>query len=200
MDKKIQRLQEIMSKALKLRRELDLIDFTTLAGEAADIYSLAKEELETKIMIANLEDGIEEENKKEALPDWAKVGEWGYDTAREEYFEIVAVTPFNVEVAYLDDEFTMVIGIPIFNADCVQARKRPFNAEEMKELIGKLYESSLRKFIITGYDKEKNAIKVNELWFTAEELMNGKNACNPPMVDGKPCYVLEHLENGEWVK
>lgn len=136
------------------------------------------------------------ERPVKALPDWVKAGKWGYDTAREEYFEVVAVTPFNVEVAYLDDGFTIVIGNPFFNADCVQAHKRPFNAEEMQKLVGKVIENCKYILWCDGYDKESNLIITQLKALTAEDLIKGGYA-----VDREPCYVLEHLNGkGEWVK
>ena len=132
----------------------------------------------------------------EQLPDWCKVGEWGYDTSREKYFEIVGVTPFNVEVAYLDDALTTVIGISIFNADCVQAHKRPFNDKEMREIVGKNLETPGFVKFIFSYDKEEGTLESYDFLYTADDLFE-----DDFKFDGKPCYVLEHRnDKGEWVK
>lgn len=132
------------------------------------------------------------------LPDWCKAAKWGYDTEREEYFEIVAVTPFNVEVAYLDGEFTMVIGIPIFNGDCVQARKRPFNAEEMKALVGKVIEKGPSMHLVIGFEnvfENECMIHVNNCMYSGNDLIRHEYT-----IDGKLCCKFEHFENGKWVE
>lgn len=118
-----------------------------------------------------------------------KVPEWIYDTVKRKY----------VHVEKAEDYDWWVDNIACGRIK--QARKRPFNEKEMQNLVGKMYESSCCTFLITGYSRQKKSIKVNELWFDSEELMNGKNSIYPPLIDNKPCYVLEHkTENGEWVE
>lgn len=185
MDNKFKRLQEIMSKALKLRRELDLIDLTTLAGEAADIYSLAKEELETQSMIADLEAGIEAENKKEAaLPDWCKVGEWVYQKMIKEY----------IQIGNLDMAHRAMLEDDIKNGATVQARKRPFNEKETKNMIGKVLRGDKFDYCALITYTEANMIETQHHTYTPDELIDAYT------IDGKPCYKLEHFENGEWVE
>ena len=133
------------------------------------------------------------------LPDWVKECAVGYDNEQERYFKVTDIDKKWCDVEYLDDGNGATCDYPDMQK-CSEARKRPFNAKEMKELFGKVYESSCCTFLITGYDKRKKSIKVNELWFNSEELINGKNSINPPLIDGKPCYKLEHLKNGEWVE
>lgn len=135
--------------------------------------------------------------KQEKLPDWVKAGKWGYDKSLEKYFEIVIVRkPFNVEVAYLDDAWTTIIGIPVFNDDCVQANKRPFNDKEMQAIVGKNLETpSFVKFIFS-YDKEEGTLESYDFLYTADDLFE-----DDFKFEGKPCYKLEHLnEKGEWVE
>jgi hypothetical protein len=122
------------------------------------------------------------------VPEWCKIGGFVYLKALQIYKKIESAEELN----HISEQG--------YWKSCCQARLRPYNADEMKELVGKVYESSVCTFLITGYDKRSNSVKVNEVWFDAKDLMNGKNSINPPLVDGKPCGVLEHIENGEWVR
>jgi hypothetical protein len=49
--------------------------------------------------------------------------------------------------------------------------------------------------IATDFDNIMNSICIGSEWFKGDELAN-----SVWQLDGKPCYKLEHLENGEWVK
>jgi hypothetical protein len=120
------------------------------------------------------------------LPDWCKVGEWYYDKVIKQYLQI--------------DSFDMAHkarwGQDLKNGVFVQARKRPFNAEEMRNLLGKVVTNGTDAFLICVYYGETNCVSAGSFAeFNAKSLIK-----NNFTVDGKPCYVLEHLENGEWVK
>lgn len=143
------------------------------------------------------ENSLIKRSLKEELPDWVKAGKWGYDTVREEYFKIVSVTPYNVDVAYLEDESTKVIGIPRFNAECVKAHKRKFNDKEMKALVGRTFTTVDGDVsIATDFDRYLESLCIYDEWFN-----NKKLADSVWQLDGKPCYKFEHLnEKGEWVE
>lgn len=90
----------------------------------------------------------------------------------------------------------MVIGIPIFNADCVRANKRTFNDKEMKEIVGKNLETSGFVKFIYSFDKENRTLEGHDFLYTAKDLFEDDFKFN-----GKPCFKLEHLnEKGEWVE
>ena len=81
------------------------------------------------------------------------------------------------------------------------ARLRPYNADEMRGLVGKVVTTSSGRHctLVTAYKQEYSAIEPQVMlnkWLYATDLLNGGNT-----IDGKPCGVLEHLnENGEWVE
>lgn len=180
------RINRIIESALSLHRTLEDMKRFDLARKASDIYATAKEIKEGAAEIECAENGKSESFWD--LPEWAAVNKWIYNIKKHEYFKILHLN----QLAWISDE--------IKNGDYIEARQRPFNAEEMEALVGKVYESACCTFLVAGYDMRKKSIKVNELWFDSEELMNGKKSVKPLLINGKPCYVLEHLENGEWVE
>lgn len=118
------------------------------------------------------------------LPDWCKVGEWYYDKEIKQYLQF--------------DSFDMAHkarwGQELKNGVIVQARKRPFNAEEMKALVGKVIEDGDNALFVTVYYGKEECISAGCVAdFDGSDLI--RCSC-----DGKPCYKLEHLENGEWVE
>lgn len=132
--------------------------------------------------------------KKKALPDWCKVGKWGYNTETHGYFEIVSINDIFVNID-IHGYGHFQQGYGIIKKHCVEARKRKFNDKEMKEIVGKSLETpSFVKFIYS-YDKENGTLESNDFLYTAEDLFEDDFKFN-----GKPCFKLEHLENGEWVE
>ena len=123
------------------------------------------------------------------LPDWCKVGEWVcyYGDGKYEYFQI---TKIELNRLYgKDGYFSLMCNVK-------PARKRPFNADEMKALVGKVFTTIDGDVsIATDFD---NTIK--ELCIYGEFFKNKELADSAWRIDGKPCYKLEHLENGEWVE
>lgn len=120
------------------------------------------------------------------LPDWCKVGEWVYDKAINKYSQVATedVTEGLQEVRKI-----------IFKGEIVQARLRPFNADEMKALVGKVIEDKDGDcYLIYKYDATDNTVETSSCFVTDCYLLKDYT------LDGKPCGVLEHLENGEWVK
>ena len=136
------------------------------------------------------------------LPDWCKVGEWVWINGRPDklnyfgYGKITQVAPciyvqFGVESNEQETSITL---------DCLsQARLRPYNADEMKALVGeKVMNNEGNIYLCTAFIKENhtcNAAVDIDSWVTAGGLQEYGYTIN-----GKPCGVLEHLENGEWVE
>ena len=143
---------------------------------------------------------IKRESKIPEPPAWVYNAEYGYHQEYG-YVRLDEIMERETQVTIVDTGETRYVYNAIFsNGRIVEARKRSFNEKEMQSLIGKVFESPYRNFLVTGYNKQTNYIKVNEMWFNAEDLMNGKDSYTP-LIDGKPCYVLEHLnKKGEWVK
>lgn len=126
------------------------------------------------------------------LPDWCKVGEWIY-TSSEQYLKIksISIDRKNVKLSN---------GANWSNQDIidevVSARLRPYNSEEMKALVGKVAKDTYGNIsFITGYCVNKEVVYSGTTNFTAECLL--RSCC---FLDNAPCGVLEHRENGEWVK
>lgn len=141
---------------------------------------------------------IERPKKQEQLPDWVKVGETYYDYGARRYFKVTGIDDekSEVSISWEPDMSAEVISYSIFKEFARPARKRQFNAEEMKALAGKVLSDSSGEW--------RSLI----LWASGVEITTYNRSYSPDtlmvydfVVDGKPCYKLEHLnEKGEWVE
>lgn len=124
------------------------------------------------------------------LPDWCKVGEWVY-LSNEEYDKIESIDGFGVNLAS-----GAIIDKKYIHEEAVSARLRQYNGEEMMGLIGKVLRGgeNFDFFALIVY-AESGEIQTNAHCYTAAELLN-----NGYTIDGRPCGVLEHLEDGDWVE
>lgn len=129
-----------------------------------------------------------------ALPDWCKVGRCGYDNEQERYFEVIDIDKKWVDIEYLDDGNVATCSYTDMQ-NCSEACKRPFNADEMKALVGKVIENEKYTHFINAFDKGLQEVVSGDDGYSAKELVEFDYT-----IDGKPCYKLEHLENGEWVE
>jgi hypothetical protein len=131
---------------------------------------------------------IDEEEEKEEIketPSWCEIRSIVYH--QNEYLTVVG------EIG-----FTKVIlsnGKQVSISELTEARLRPFNEKEMRELVGKAitYKTSEEVFLVTYFNKVH--VGLGHLCLTAEDLLNKYTKVN-----GSPCGVYEHLENGEWMK
>ena len=138
-------------------------------------------------------------NKKSELavfPEWCKVGEWVYspcccDPNKGTYFKVTQING----VCIIGEENVCHVD------NAVRARLRPYNTEEMQALVGKIicWDRREKIYIVECCADFYGEISVyfggNE--HSAKDLIVGKYILS----DGKPCGVLEHLnENGEWVE
>lgn len=136
------------------------------------------------------------ERPAKPLPDWCKVGEWGYDTAVECYFEIVGITHFNVDVAYIGKAWRYNIGRDIFDDNYRPTHLRAFNNKEMEALVGKVLKRNTGLYLVTAYENRQNQVKIEGGWRDADALMRIWT-----WPTGAPCGVREHLNDaGEWVE
>jgi hypothetical protein len=117
------------------------------------------------------------------LTEWCKVGEWVFDAAINKYVQVSE-----------DDiiKHSTKICKYISDGEVVQARLRPWRGSE-----------SLNKVVISGGDTF--GVVIGCTWSTANvsgQWINCKKLLDDDykQPDGSPCGVLEHLENGEWVK
>lgn len=132
--------------------------------------------------------------KSEPLPDWVKVGAIGWNEFTG-YFEITAIGASALDVLYFDKYGTTskIGNITILNS--YEANKRPFHEHELDALVGKIFQDhKCRVMQIVGSAYSKIFTLMDT--YTAQDLIN-----HDFVIDGKPCYVLEHLnDKGEWVK
>lgn len=124
------------------------------------------------------------------LSKWCKVGEWCFclDDGNCKYFKITKIK----------DNF-------IYGEDCVidyhfvkQARLRPYNAEEMRGLVGMVICKGRSVHFVTGYEDVfdgEGMVHVNGGLYSANDLLQKGFT-----YDTRPCGRLEHLnDEGEWV-
>lgn len=127
------------------------------------------------------------------LPGWCKVGEW------------VWLDPGKIlgSTGYKKVKSTVGLGLNFTDGSCVyfsdrikQARLRPYNAEEMKALVGKpitMLDGAV--CLCTVYSKRYKSVILDSIHWDAQALLNSGYT-----IDNKPCGKFEHLEDGEWVK
>ena len=129
----------------------------------------------------------EEEDKEEikGTPSWCEIRKIVYH--QNEYLEVIGEVGFT--------EVILSNGKQVSILELAEARIRPFNESELRELVGKTiaYKSSEEVFLVTYFNKVH--VGLGHLCLTAEELLNKYT-----MADGSPCGVYEHKENGEWVE
>jgi hypothetical protein len=129
------------------------------------------------------------------LPDWVEEGAVGYDNEQKRYFRVTDIDKKWVDIEYLDDG----IGATCSYADmqnCSEARKRPFYDVEMQRSVGRVFTTAAGDVsIASDFDNYPKILCILGTWFNRKEL-----ADSAWLLDGKPCYVLEHLVDGEWVK
>ena len=135
---------------------------------------------------------------KEELPDWVKEGAVGYDNGMKDYFKVTNVREKWIDIEELDDGTAAMYSYADMQ-NCSEARKRPFNAEELKELVGKMIKNGPGTHLVIGCDNVfENAwvVYVKDAMFSGSDLMKYEYT-----IDGKPCHKYEHLnDKGEWVK
>lgn len=125
------------------------------------------------------------------LPVSCKVGEWVWTTTFNAYFKVDRADKLFIDGKGLDgSEYSITI------ENLRQARLRPYNKKEMRGLVGKVIDWESNRELVISYNAAEVEVYVDRMWCNAEYLMN-----NEYTIDGKPCGVLEHLnDNGEWVQ
>ena len=135
-----------------------------------------------------------EQKQETELPDWCKVGEWVYVKEESAYAKVESIGHIGSNlVLYPDKRMLLARSNGYIRDQVVQARLRPYNAEEMRGLVGKVLEWGNNSELVISYNEAEVEVYVDRMWCNAEYLMD-----NEYTIDGKPCGVLEHLENGEW--
>lgn len=140
---------------------------------------------------------IESVETKTTLPDWCKVGEWVYVKEESAYAKVESIGHIGSNlVLYPDKRMLLDRSNGYIRDQVVQARLRPYNAKEMRGLVGKVLEWGNNSELVISYNEAEVEVYVDRMWCTAEYLMD-----NEYTIDGKPCGKFEHLnDNGEWVE
>lgn len=126
------------------------------------------------------------------LPEWVEIGGYVY-SPRNGYGKIISGS---VKSCYIEfDGGAGDFQAENFSLLFLQARLRPYNAEEMRGLVGKVLEWGNNSELVISYNEAEVEVYVDRMWCNAEYLMN-----NEYTIDGNPCGKLEHLEDGEWVE
>ena len=128
------------------------------------------------------------EVKAEELPSWCKVGEVVY--YNDSYYTIVEMNgQYEVKITDgVEDEWVKTSNVQ-------EARLRPFNKSEMLKLLGKVVENKETKNVFLIHSVTDSKIGIGQVFIKKEVLLKSHT-----FIDGSPCGVYEHLENGEWVE
>lgn len=133
------------------------------------------------------------------LPDWCKFGVVGWHK-RAGYFEVCADDELaqRISIRQIDDKSRGWLSYETLCTEVKQARRRPYNTKEMQELIGKVVVDNEHgnMFLVTAFVAvDEGEVCVDGVVYNADDLLE----CYT--INGKPCGVLEHLnENREWVQ
>lgn len=132
------------------------------------------------------------------VSEWCKIGAWVYVTPdnREPYYgKVYAVDCSGVMIAVENAIATRTFFINRIRP----ARLRPWNDDELKSKVGKVFEMENGDLTLClGFSQDRGTLFFagkGPCPYSAEYLAetNWK-------LDGSPCGVLEHYEQGEWVK
>ena len=133
------------------------IDYTTNNGFGVDEEKIAagncfftKAEAKAaaekvKALLLSLHDNsetLQPDIQEKQLPEWCKVGEWVWCIDSEKYAKIKSIDN-NGTLYFNDDKYHNVYARP--------ARLRPYNADEMRGLVGKMIATKEDCAIVTGY-------------------------------------------------
>lgn len=139
---------------------------------------------------------IERPEKKETLPDWCTADATCWHK-RCGYFKVTYIDSVSsrVDIQQVDDKSKGYLSFNTVCNDVCQAHIRPYNAEEMQKLVGKIIENDKYVHFINTFDKNLMEAVSGSDGYTAKELLEFGYT-----VDGKLCGKFEHLENGKWVE
>ena len=140
------------------------------------------------------------EDQKPKLPEWCKVGAWVWFSGAKDigyepgYLKITDVG-YNGMENVIDAEGDGIISMPL--SVVKQARLRPWNDDELKSKVGKVFEMGNGDLTLClGYQRD-----IADLIFVGKLMSAQSFAESNWRLDGLPCGVLEHKnDQGEWVK
>ena len=132
------------------------------------------------------------------LPDWCKADAVCWHK-RAGYFKVTYVNAVD-DIVYMQQLDDKSIGYLSFNTVCnevKQANFRPYDEGEMRAVVGKpITMPDGAVCLCTAYSKQNKSVIFDSRHWKAQKLRD--SGCT---IDGKPCGVLEHLnDKGEWVE
>lgn len=133
--------------------------------------------------------------KSDSLPDWIKIDAICWHK-RCGYFKVTWIDDVSsrVDIQKIDDKSKGYLSFHTVCNEVYQARLRPYDAEEMNMLVGKVLDWDGDRCLATLYDADMHKVYLGA-WYSADSIMERFT------IDGLPCGVLEHLnEEGEWVE
>ena len=128
-------------------------------------------------------------------PAWARPGAWVYNKELKElkdYAQIHTLT--DTEVSFLNGYYGAV-SKEAFLQDYVEATYRPYNHDELMNLVGEKLELPDAICIVTAANKDLDYIVVDHVAHNANELLESKYKYK-----GNKCGVLVHKDGDEWVE
>lgn len=141
----------------------------------------------------------EVEDQKPKLPEWCKVGAWVWHGPfdgiefEQPYFKIERI---DGELVY---EKSHNNGFPVHYTYLKQARLRPWTYKEAPETLKVISKCGPEQMICLFLaSRNKHSVQYTTLpaWYIDVKILMDKYL----QLDGSPCGVLEHYENGEWVE
>ncbi|MBR1951468.1 MAG: hypothetical protein IKA32_02770 [Lentisphaeria bacterium] len=140
---------------------------------------------------------VKRPEKKAKRPDWMKYEKWFFFRGKYAKLFFVSENQNIVSVDFLNGNRSMYPVREVYQ-EAVEARLRPYTADELRELVGKVIKTTIDVGFVVGYSycRKKIMIGSRENYISAEALIE-----MDATIDGSPCGVLEHLnEAGEWVQ
>ena len=127
----------------------------------------------------------------DSYPEWAKPGAWVYNKELKEYVHIGSIT--GDEVSFMDGTYGAV-SKETFLQDYVEVTYRPYNHDELMNLVGEKLELPDAICLVTVAHKDSDYIIVDSLAYTANQLLSSNHRYK-----GNKCGVLVHKDGDEWV-
>lgn len=149
-----------------------------------------------KALLLSLHESTQDTTQDELLPNWCAVGGVVYSKDEKDYAKVQSLCTIGVNLLFLKENKHYQRNCAYIKHECVQARLRPYNADEMRGLIGKVVGNEHgNMFLVTAFvTDDEGEVCVDGIVYNADDLLE----CYT--INGKPCGVLEHLEDGEWVE